>query len=626
MEDENQFFEENQFSEENIIIKKEKKEKAKEILQHKLEKILEKLKDKKNKNLDDFLENGTNKKENKEKKHLKWQHIILQVLATYFNLVSVYQIISIMNSLYQIIKEDFLGRFIDQEKNIFFQHLVNQTFKVFPEIKIFFWSSMIGSILLSNLKLELSSFILFVLNFVCLFILYLFPFHKEKRLDNNYSAFELIELVIIYIILFLSVGGGSLFYYQKFISVFNDWVSSFEFFKLSSNLYSSFFIFVISSLSMLTKIELNYIIFNKFNNNYKIRLFFVFHFLLYVLFFFISFCFQFVFDLIQNDESFSLKCTCCNKCCNRCYKKEMNNSITVLKTKFKGCKIFGYIFYEENYSLTEIESNEFDNKIDYKIEYDDNSNLNDLYNDSYSIKILIKGENVCDWFCKTCCTGMMISLIVINFLIDLQVIGFTQKYSESLKTKTEYKDKKELEKYMFYTICYGIILSPFYFIFYLKFIKLCTKKKKIKIKSAHHIFFLIAVFNVIIILYSFYQYFNFLPNEKVSFAHFYTISIGLYNIVKIFWMNQLGQNNSYDFLKFTGLISLANLIFSFCPIILNDNLKVSLKSQMIIQIISAILCLMLIIFVLFMLCCCNRKKNSFNNNNINLKLFETINI
>ena len=110
--------EENQFSEENISIKKEKKEKAKEILQHKLEKILEKLKNEKNKNLDDFLENGNNKKENKEKKHLKLNHIILQALATYFNLVSVYQIISIMNSLYQIIKEDFLGRFIDQEKKI----------------------------------------------------------------------------------------------------------------------------------------------------------------------------------------------------------------------------------------------------------------------------------------------------------------------------------------------------------------------------------------------------------------------------------------------------------------------------------------------------------------------------
>ena len=173
--------EENQFSEENISIKKEKKEKAKEILQHKLEKILEKLKNEKNKNLDDFLENGNNKKENKEKKHLKLNHIILQALATYFNLVSsVYQIISIMNSLYQIIKEDFLGRFIDQEKKNFFEHLVSQTFQVFPEIKISFWTTMIGSIILNNLKLELSSFILFVLNFLCLFFLYLFPFHKGE--------------------------------------------------------------------------------------------------------------------------------------------------------------------------------------------------------------------------------------------------------------------------------------------------------------------------------------------------------------------------------------------------------------------------------------------------------------
>ena len=48
--------------------------------------------------------------------------------------------------------------------------------------------------------------------------------------------------------------------------------------------------------------------------------------------------------------------------------------------------------------------------------------------------------------------------------------------------------------------------------------------------------------------YSFFQYFNYLPNKKASFADFYTISIGLYNINKIFWMNQLGQINSNDFL------------------------------------------------------------------------------
>ena len=285
MDEINQNLEEIQYLEENQSIKKEKKEKAKELLQHKLEKILEKLKNKKNKNLDDFLENDNNKKENKEKKHLKWYHITLQALATFFNLVSVYQIISIMNSLYQIIKEDFLNRFFNQEKQTFFDHLVSQTFKVFPEIKILFWSSMIGSILLNNLKLELSSFILFVLNFISLFFLYLFPFHKIDELEKNYSAFEFIEFLIIYIILFLCVGGGSLFYYQKFISVFNNWISSFEFFKPFSNLISSLFIFIISSLSMLTKIELNYIILNKFDYSVNKRLFFVFYFLVYVLFF-----------------------------------------------------------------------------------------------------------------------------------------------------------------------------------------------------------------------------------------------------------------------------------------------------------------------------------------------------
>ena len=298
-----------------------------------------------------------------------------------------------------------------------------------------------------------------------------------------------------------------------------------------------------------------------------------------------------------------------------------------MKTKFKGCKIFGYIFYEEKYNLTEIESNEFNDETDYIIENDDNSNtnINDLYNDSYSIKILIKGENVCDWFCKTCCNVMMICMIVINLLIDLEVIGFNKLYSELLKNMKSYKEnKKELEKYMIYIIFYGIILSPFYFFFYLNFIKKCSKKKEIKFKNAHHIFYVIAIFNVIIILYSFYRYFNYLPNKKASFANFYTISIGLYNIVKIFWMNQLGQNNSNEFLKFTGLISLANLVYSFFSIILTDNENVSIKTLMIIQIISTILCLDLIIFVLYMLCCYNRKNNLIKEENIKIRLFETI--
>ena len=91
-------------------------------------------------------------------------------------------------------------------------------------------------------------------------------------------------------------------------------------------------------------------------------------------------------------------------------------------------------------------------------------------------------------------------------------------------------------------------------------------------------------------------------------------------------MNQLGQNNSNDFLKFTGLISLLNFIYSFCYNILIDNLNISLKTLMIIQIVSAILCLMLIIFVFYLLYRNNRKKNLIKDIEINLNLVETINI
>ena len=78
---------------------------------------------------------------------------------------------------------------------------------------------MIGGIILETLGLEITSSIFFIPNVICLFILFLFPFQKNENLNLNYSLFELIELTILYLILFISVGGGSLLIFQKFMSV-----------------------------------------------------------------------------------------------------------------------------------------------------------------------------------------------------------------------------------------------------------------------------------------------------------------------------------------------------------------------------------------------------------------------
>ncbi len=215
-------------------------------------------------------------KKGEEEKKITCKNFIILVIATFFNLISVYQIITIMNSLFQIIKEDFLARFVKENKKTFFEHIVYDSFKNIPEFEIEYWSSMIGSILLENLKIEISSLILFVINLVCLIFLYLFPFHKEEDLQNKYSVFELVELIIFYLFLFLSVGGGSLFYYQKLISIFEPF----------SNFLGNLIIFIISCASMFLKIELNYLIIKNFDYKVNKRLFSFFYFLVYVVFFF----------------------------------------------------------------------------------------------------------------------------------------------------------------------------------------------------------------------------------------------------------------------------------------------------------------------------------------------------
>ena len=98
-----------------------------------------------------------------------------------------------------------------------------------------------------------------------------FPFQKNDNLYSNYSLFELIELIILYLILFVCVGGGSLLIFQKFMSI------TIKYFKRihenSAEIISSYINVILTSLSMLIKIILNYKIikqFDYFNSKKKI--------------------------------------------------------------------------------------------------------------------------------------------------------------------------------------------------------------------------------------------------------------------------------------------------------------------------------------------------------------------
>ena len=80
------------------------------------------------------------------------------------------------------------------------------------------FTSILGAKFLETLGLHITSLLFFFFNLLILFILYIFPFQNSEQLYLNYSFFELISLIIYYLILFVCVGGGGLLIYQKFVS------------------------------------------------------------------------------------------------------------------------------------------------------------------------------------------------------------------------------------------------------------------------------------------------------------------------------------------------------------------------------------------------------------------------
>ena len=519
-------------------------------------------------------------------------YFLMQSFATFLNLISVYQIITIMNSLFQIVKEDFLGRFIKENKKTFFEHLVYDTFKNLPELEIEYWSSMIGILLLEKLKIEISSIILFVINLGCLICLNLFPFHKEEDLQTNYSVFELVELIIFYSILFLSVGGGSLFYYQKFI----------YFFEKCSNFCSSLLIFIVSSASMISRIGINYLIIYLFNYKVNKLKFSFWYFFVYGFFFLLSWGIQFWIDSKLKEEIFTL-CDCCKCCKNRCRKKP-KNPVTVLRKKVDGYRIFGSVYYEEKYEKTEIEREKFNKELDYEIVNVDNDVLNikntELYDDDYSIKIIFKRENLCDWLCEIFCNPIVYLLFFVNILIDLQIIGFTNLYSEVLENMTYKENSKELAKYVACTLGLGLFVNVCLLV--------CIGSKEENNDSkcrrfliVTYLVYIIGLFDIIIINISFCRYFNKLP-KNADFPYYYYCIMVFYSSLKVFWVNFFSQQNEKDFLNYTGLFSLGNIISGLLSIIFIDKYENSIKSLMIIQLLSAFICLILLVIMIVIYC------------------------
>ena len=105
----------------------------------------------------------------------------------------------------------------------------------------------------------------------------------------------LIELIIIYCVLFICVGSFSLFIYQKFNSFLNQSIDAEEKDeKEIQNIIYNIFSFFLSLVSMYFKNYLNYVIIKNFNKSNNKRKFLFLIFLIYIIFLYYFFYFSII--------------------------------------------------------------------------------------------------------------------------------------------------------------------------------------------------------------------------------------------------------------------------------------------------------------------------------------------
>ena len=88
---------------------------------------------------------------NKKTEEFKWYFIIMGAFAYFFNFISVYEIIGILDSIYILLKQDILNHYTTTKKVTFKDAVINTSFREIPELEIEMLSSIIGELVLESL-------------------------------------------------------------------------------------------------------------------------------------------------------------------------------------------------------------------------------------------------------------------------------------------------------------------------------------------------------------------------------------------------------------------------------------------------------------------------------------------
>ena len=222
-----------------LISEEEKKEKT--DLYHIFKRLKKDLKSKEYETLNQIYENYINNeditkrsiKPNSKKFCLALMYFIVSPVFGIINLVGIFEIITILKIIFQILKNAviFYFRSIQKDPNkikvfsinefnsyynfygMFFDYTKNEFF----DFNLMMFTGFLGTIILQSRGFIQSTLILSGINALSILLILIFSFLNYNIEDSSYSIFQIIHLLICWIILFIGVGASTLISQQIII-------------------------------------------------------------------------------------------------------------------------------------------------------------------------------------------------------------------------------------------------------------------------------------------------------------------------------------------------------------------------------------------------------------------------
>ena len=146
-------------------------------------------------------------------------YIIAPIFIT-LNLIGIFQIKSIMNALFIVLKRAlrhfFRNVFLSEKIKLnfmkeynFYNILLTESISILPDLNLIMIFDFLGYSLLRAKGFKISSFIFLIINCISIFLIYFFDFDDYNE-ENIYSFSKIIYLLFCFLILFIGVGASAL--------------------------------------------------------------------------------------------------------------------------------------------------------------------------------------------------------------------------------------------------------------------------------------------------------------------------------------------------------------------------------------------------------------------------------